>query len=267
MKCPNNHEMRLERKISEATFRGLRVSFPSEHYFCPTCKIEVSNFTQADKNQRALSDAYRKTKGLLTSAEIRKARQRLGWTQEQLAKALGVGIASVKRWEGVHIQTKSMDNLLRGLFEIEDTSPNIYDGNRKLSLPRIKLVLKLFAQTLGRELLKNSGRMLYPAKYLWYADMVSFRDLGQSITGATYAALPYGPQLNNYKDLVQPIIRAEEREADPLEPQEVRIIEKVAARFPTNRSIYDAVHSEEIYKNRSIGELIPYTDAERLKNI
>lgn len=34
--------------------------------------------------------------------------------------------------------------------------------------------------------------MLYAAKYLWYADMVAFRDLGRSITGASYAALPMG---------------------------------------------------------------------------
>ena len=38
---------------------------------------------------------------------------------------------------------------------------------------------------------------LYAAKFFWYADMLAFRDLGSSMTGAGSAALPLGPQLNN----------------------------------------------------------------------
>ena len=58
-------------------------------------------------------------------------------------------------------------------------------------------------------LLRPTDRLLYAAKYLWYANMVAFRETGQGImTGATYAALPYGPQLNNYADLVDLIREA-----------------------------------------------------------
>jgi hypothetical protein len=70
-------------------------------------------------------------------------------------------------------------------------------------------VLDSFEKELGRPLLKKDDRMLYAAKYLWYADMVSFRDLGRGMTGATYAALPMSPQLNNYRDLVDEIFRAD----------------------------------------------------------
>ena len=38
--------------------------------------------------------------------------------------------------------------------------------------------------------------------------MVAFRNIGRSMTGATYAALPYGPQLNNYSDLIDEIKKA-----------------------------------------------------------
>ena len=51
----------------------------------------------------------------------------------------------------------------------------------------------MFEQKLGRVLLKKTDRMLYAAKYLWYADMVAYRDLGAGMTGAGYAALPLGP--------------------------------------------------------------------------
>ena len=85
------------------------------------------------------------------------------------------------------------------------------------------------------------------------------------MTGATYARLPHGPQLNNYSDLIPLIIDSDESEADPLSDHEIRVIKRVAMTFPTDQSIYKAVHIEESYTARKDGELIPYTDAEKIK--
>lgn len=38
-----------------------------------------------------------------------------------------------------------------------------------------------------------------------YADQVAYRELGIGMTGATYAVMPHGPQLDNYADLVDEI--------------------------------------------------------------
>jgi hypothetical protein len=46
--------------------------------------------------------------------------------------------------------------------------------------------------------------------------MTARRDMGRGMTGATYAALPMGPQLNNYRDLVDEILRADPADAEPL---------------------------------------------------
>ena len=73
-------------------------------------------------------------------------------------------------------------------------------------------MLKEFESVLGKHILRKNDKMLFAAKYLWYADMVAHRETGESLTGSTYAALPYGPQLNNYKDLIQDIIEADESE-------------------------------------------------------
>lgn len=35
----------------------------------------------------------------MTAAEIRAAREALGWSQERLARALGVSLSTVWRWE------------------------------------------------------------------------------------------------------------------------------------------------------------------------
>jgi transcriptional regulator with XRE-family HTH domain len=53
---------------------------------------------------RLLSDSYRYVHGLLTSEEIRSRRQHLNMSQQEFAGHLGVGIASVKRWEMGKIQ-------------------------------------------------------------------------------------------------------------------------------------------------------------------
>lgn len=40
----------------------------------------------------------------MTPNELRKIRKRLGWTQQQLADAVGVARNSVVRWEGGHMR-------------------------------------------------------------------------------------------------------------------------------------------------------------------
>jgi len=109
--------------------------------------------------------------------------------------------------------------------------------------------------------------MLYAAKYMWYIDMAAYRETGQSVTGAPYAALPMGPQLNNYRDLVYAIIKADDRHAEPLTAEEKAIIERVANAFPTQKKVFDASHREIVWKEKSIGHTIPYSDTFRLTEI
>jgi putative zinc finger/helix-turn-helix YgiT family protein len=251
----------------QITFRGRPIEFTAEHFVCERCGLEADDVSLAAANQKRISDAYRNAEGLLTGAEIVEGRKKRGWSQEYLANAMNVGIASVKRWETGQIQTRAMDDTLRRAFSGEKTSGNPYTGNRPLSLSRAKLVLEEFGRQLRRKLLKQSDeeKLLYAAKYLFYADMVSFRDTGRGMTGATYAALPHGPQLNNYRELVTLIREAKETEAEALTDQEVRIIRRIAMTFPSESAIYKAVHEEEAYKSKRPGELIPYTDAEQVK--
>jgi putative zinc finger/helix-turn-helix YgiT family protein len=260
--------MRIKTVTRELMFRGKRVKFRAQHYVCPVCGLEADDLGLAAANQKVLSDAYRATARLLTGEEIIDRRKKLGWTQEDLARAANVGIASIKRWETGQIQTKAMDDVLRRSLSGEVACADPYTGNRPLSLARIKLVLEGFSRQLGRKLLKSPrDKMLYAAKYLWYADMVAFRETGQSMTGGTYAALPHGPQLNNYSDLVSLISEADEKQADPLSEHDLKIITRIARAFPSDQSIYRAVHNEEAYKSRKNGELIPYSDTERVKAV
>jgi len=109
--------------------------------------------------------------------------------------------------------------------------------------------------------------MLFAAKYLWYADMVAFRDLGESMTGSTYAVLPYGPQLNNYRDLIDEIKNADGLMVKPLTQEEKRVIKKIAMTFPEEQMVYDAAHREIIWRRRGAWAIIPYSDSAELAGI
>jgi len=266
--CPSEHgEMTLSVADQETTFRGETISYQIEAYVCNECGLSIGTIEQTATIQNAITDAYRKKVGLLTGKEIKEKRAEKKWSQKELAKRAGVGIASIKRWENGVIQTKSMDHALKSAFQGYRIG-NINTGNReKMLFPRIKLVFKKFESELGFGFLNEGDMLLFDAKYLWYADMVAFKELGKSITGSPYAALPHGPQLNNYKELVELIRVADESEAEPLTEDEKRIIARVALTFPTKQMVFDAAHKEIIWGNRSPGELIPYSDAEKLTEI
>lgn len=261
--CPQCQGMVRRGQVEKRSeIKGVEVSYTASLHRCEACGLELADVADAADLQVRMADAYRRATGLLSSEDIRRLRQEKGLSQQALADALEVGIASIKRWETGTIQSKSMDTLLRTL--LEERPCDAHTGHREFSIARIRLVLDTFAKYLGRPLLKKDDRMLYAAKYLWYADMAAFRDLCRSMTGATYAALPMGPQLNNYRDLVDEILKAAPRSASPLTAEEEEIIAAVARAFPTNKAVFDASHREPVWQSCSTGVIIPYTEAVRL---
>lgn len=267
LKCPNDHgPMNRIKEKETVTFRGKVFAVETEGYECPACKIKTATIKQSARTQKAISDAYKSAEGLLTSDEIRKYRKQLKLTQQALADKIRVGVASIKRWEKGLIQSKSMDQALRRILQCQTFESN-YAGNRELSIPRIKLVMKEFEKELGFKFLIEGDMLLFDAKYSWYADMLGYEILDRSLTGSTYAALPHGPQLNNYKELVELIRQADLTEAEPLTEEEKKIIARVAARFPTKQAVIDAAHREKVWSEKSTGAPIPYSDACRLTEI
>ncbi|MBW2580460.1 MAG: DUF4065 domain-containing protein [Deltaproteobacteria bacterium] len=265
--CPKGHgSMKLRKTEKAITFKGVDVSFEADAYVCPQCGLEAGTVQSAGAVQKAIADAYRTKMDLLTGEEIKALRKARGLTQQDLAELMNIGIASIKRWETGLIQSKSMDQALRmqlqGLACLDE-----YTGNREFSIPRVKLVIRTIESKLGKRILKKTDKMLFAAKYLWYADMMAFKFLGSSMTGSTYAALPYGPQLNNYSDLIDEIKKADESEAEPLSKDELRIIDKIAKKFPREQMVYDAAHQERIWEETTTGALIPYSRAFELTQV
>jgi putative zinc finger/helix-turn-helix YgiT family protein len=94
--------------------RAYRVEIPALTVpQCGTCQA-LSIDDEADQR---ISAAFRQVARLLTLEEIRQSREKLRPTQKQFANLLGVGEATVSRWEtGAQIQQRAMDRFLRVCF-------------------------------------------------------------------------------------------------------------------------------------------------------
>lgn len=84
------------------------------------------------------------------------------------------------------------------------------------------------------------------------------------MTGALYANLPYGPQLNNYNDLLGKIKNADTSKANELIAPELNIIDRISKTFPEDRMVFDAAHKEPAWLKTNTGELILYTWTDKL---
>lgn len=87
----------------------------------PGCPNPASSVQLDDAALRRIGDETCRQLGLLTPAEIRAGREKLGLTQQQLQELLGLGGNSLSRWEkGRVYQSRSMDTLLRLVLEVPD---------------------------------------------------------------------------------------------------------------------------------------------------
>jgi putative zinc finger/helix-turn-helix YgiT family protein len=119
-RCTNCREKAVREAIIDyiATmeYDGRTYSVEMKKFRVPRC----DNCGQVSPDAEALgaiTDAFLRQEELLTPAEIRGYREKLNFTQRELAARLGVAEATVSRWEnGVQIQQRSLDNLLRLFF-------------------------------------------------------------------------------------------------------------------------------------------------------
>lgn len=140
MECPMCDGTLRETTIAQdEEFKGVKLHVRVPGMRCDSCGYESINVTQVAEYNRRVADAYRKHEGLLTSAEVRAARERLEMSQQEFADYIGVGVASVKRWEWGQVQERSMDKLLRFLTD-PDEAERVARRVRKLVSPNTEVV-------------------------------------------------------------------------------------------------------------------------------
>jgi putative zinc finger/helix-turn-helix YgiT family protein len=113
IKCDNETFAEKPDALIEQEFRGEKLNVKTTTMACTQCGWTTLTLKQTDELRRLTADAYRKKHGLLTSGQIKAARKQLNMSQREFAAFLGVGEASVKRWETWLVQEKGNDQLMR----------------------------------------------------------------------------------------------------------------------------------------------------------
>lgn len=227
------------------TMRGIELEVTETWPVCPICGNRIALGTYAQENDEQLYSAYRKYWMIPSGEEVRTQRESLGLSQQAFADLLGIGVASVQRYEKGSLPTEAHAALLKRIFdpvsqrELLDeavlASPEVRDRIARsideASTPEQEAQslsrrgLRMFVRTPGLltgnvrfnadkliallAYLASHARGLYRTKLnkvLFYLDFSMFRDYGCGVTGLRYAHADYGPVPDNYDMLVDACI-------------------------------------------------------------
>jgi putative zinc finger/helix-turn-helix YgiT family protein len=229
--CPNcEKESPLEfvRKTEEFNVRGEVIDVEVEFYRCQECGEEFENSKSAIDPYEVAYREYRARKGMLQPEEIRAFRQRRGLTQKEFSDLLGIGIATLNRYENGALQNEAHDRAIKLTMEPRIFLKLVSDSQGILGdLKKQKIISQLGEEKefAWLEITKdifgnysadlNSGYKRFELekffeaikyfcfqdrvfktklmKLLFYADFCHFKKYSVSITGARYARLSYGP--------------------------------------------------------------------------
>jgi len=178
---------------------------------------------------------YRRKHGFLQPEEIREWRKASKLTQSELARLLGLGMATISRYENGALQDPSHEKLLRlamdpsNLLRLIEKSEGVFTEAKKKRLVETLQEVEADIHSIDSSIIVSFGNYepsefsgyrrldlakLYNAvlffckegvlktklnKLLFYADFRHFKEYALSITGAQYAHIPFGPAPDNYE--------------------------------------------------------------------
>lgn len=176
---------------------------------------------------------------------------------EREREHIGSVAAGLTRPDGDGLGVRSLEDWVR-------VSPGRDDretGFRDFSIERFaQLVLWLAESAPG--LFKTKL-----AKLLWLCDFLHFRRHAVGITGLAYARLPHGPVPDGFSFW---LLELERRHLVSLRPEEHGEFEGEIIEPParvgglSGAQLSDLSHREAVWRSRRNGDVIPYTEADRL---
>lgn len=238
--CEKETKQELVKEIQDFEVRGENIPVEVTYYHCFNCgdNYELPQAPDEDPFNIAYR-LYRDQKGLLQPEEIKAYRTKLGLTQKEFSQILGIGIATLNRYENGALQSDAHDNIIRlciepnNLLKIIQEKPEIVDKKAKGRLfSRLQSDLSESNKNFKKELIGNSyayspdefnGNTIFNfdkftqvckyfcfrnevyktklLKLLFYADFKHFKDFNISITGLPYKHLPLGPVPDQFDTL------------------------------------------------------------------
>ena len=245
VKCPvcnSASKVKSVKGEKTITVRNEAITVETQYYKCSKCGEEfLAPAASSDPFAQAYR-LYRVRHRMLQPEEIRAFRRKFDLTQEELAKLLGLGGATLSRYENGGLQDKTHDTLIRMAMEPENLRELVSSSTDALSEEKEDEILKtidgisrskagIFARAIAAAFQQTepdeySGFKIFDHerffnavlyfckdgvfktklnKLLFYADFKHFKEYTVSITGARYARIPFGPAPDGY-DLYYPIL-------------------------------------------------------------
>ncbi|MEA4909007.1 MAG: DUF4065 domain-containing protein [Anaerolineaceae bacterium] len=231
--CPNGEketEQKFVDQVEEIHIRGEMIPIHMEYFRCEACgedfEIPRPDYDPLDAAYRE----YRKRKGMVQPEEIKQFRKGLGLTQRQLSEILGIGIATLNRYENGALQSEAHDQIIRlcmqpaNLIHILEEKPellSVADRERVLQLLQppnrdcgdlfeeaveqfgsyapsvlsgyLRFDVDKFFQAIKFFCFKDRVVKTKLMKLVFYADFKHFKENSVSISGVRYAHAPHGP--------------------------------------------------------------------------
>lgn len=172
--CEKTHEVEERERLTSIIVKGENVTYEEKFYFCSNANEDENEFVtgaMANKNLLNARNAYRIKMGLLTSDEIIAIRKNYGLSQVDLAKLLGLGEATISRYESKAIQDEAYDTMLRLIkdnplqaLEFLKKNSDQFSVTKRLEI-REKIVEKL--DSYGKEFLT---RQAFEGEYVHFEE-------------------------------------------------------------------------------------------------
>ncbi len=285
LKCSSSKLKKQQMQFSPEV-KGIAVDVVVEAMVCQECKTPVMDASMMNELRKATADKYRADHGLLTSSEIRHYRKILGMSQQAFARYLSIGRASIKRWETYYVQDLVQDEHIRlkcdkayaelNYLDVywKTHKPDIFSGNKKFNLQIFKNVaLYLVEQTKETIIILN--------KLHYFMDFLHYKNFGESLTGARYVPLKYGPCPDQFRTLYEGLENSGviisnnnhgfeakiKPDMDLFDDQELQTLQKLVHiyREKGGKALYDLSHKDKGFVETKECDFISYNYAEVLQ--
>ncbi|GBE06488.1 antitoxin MqsA [bacterium BMS3Abin10] len=158
--CPICGAEALEKRSTTETleYKGRKITIPNYiSYKCNECEESIVDEKTIKSSSKILNEFKKEVDGLLPIGEIKRIRNSLGFTQEQISTILGGGKKAFAKYEsGRIIQSKAMDNLLRIIGEYPFVI-NIISKQSRVKKTKITNVIDLREYKAKKYKMKSTG--------------------------------------------------------------------------------------------------------------
>ena len=301
--------MEIVKREEKVEVKGVKLEVVLSYYYDKENDIYYDDEELGNDNLKTIRNAYRKKVGLLEDTEIKRIRSLYNLNQRNFSLLLGFGEVTITRYESKSIQEKAHDIIIRNaldpsyFFDCAQKNKELYlkynsieSYNNLISLIRNKIKGDLlltgnieyneekFLAVINYYMRKTKSiNKTKLAKYLWYADFLSFKEYNKSIMGLEYIHNYYGAYPVGYNDKLSNdniIVSTEYYEkydtyvykikscksVIELSDEEKNIVDIVFNRFNnySTKELVDYMHEEKAYKNTKNNEIISYDYAKTL---